>query len=132
MKEEFASRFHGLFSAIQGVQGELKALTGRMTEAEDRISTSEDDVAFLKTQTASMKAAMEGLVLKIARRSNLRLVGQQREVICALFWKSGFLTCLVITTFPGWSCYTSGNDQRKTAYVRYSSRSGGVCAGPEG
>ena len=42
-KEDFVSRFDGLLGAIQGVQSELKAFTGRMTEAEDRISTNEDD-----------------------------------------------------------------------------------------
>ena len=81
MKEDFVSRFDGLLGAIQGVQSELKALTGRMTEAEDRISTNEDDLTSMKTQTSTMKAAMDELVLKVddlenrARRSNVRLVG---------------------------------------------------------
>lgn len=81
MKGEFVLRFDGLFSAIEGIQSELKAVSVRVTEAEDRISTNQDDVASLKTQSNTMKAAIEELVAKVddlenrARRSNLRLVG---------------------------------------------------------
>ena len=95
MKEDFTSRFDGLLSAIQGVQGEHKASTGGMTKAEDRISTDEDDLTSLKIQTTSMKTAMAELVLKVddlenrAHRSDLRLVGltdrssQQKQLTCA-------------------------------------------------
>lgn len=65
LKDDFVSRFDGLFNTIQGVQGELKTLAGRMTEAEDRVSTNEDDIASLITQTTTMKAAMKELALKV-------------------------------------------------------------------
>ena len=111
MKEDFTSRFDGLLSAIQGVQGELKALSGRMTRAEVRISTDEDDLTSLKIQTTSMKTAMGELVLKVddlenrAHRSNLRLVGLTKSTeaadMCACIWKNGFLKCLVNKSFLG-------------------------------
>lgn len=65
LKEDFVSRFNGLLGAIRGVQGELKALTGQMTEAEELISINEDDLASLKTQSTNMKAAMEELAFKV-------------------------------------------------------------------
>lgn len=77
LKEDIVSRFDGLLSAIQGVQGELKAMSSCVTEAEDRISTNQDDITSLKTQTNTMKATIEELVSKVddlenrARRSNL-------------------------------------------------------------
>ena len=86
LKEDFALRFDGLFSAIKGIQCDMKAVSLRVTEAEDRISTNEDDVASLKTQTSTMKAVIEELVSKVdelenrARRSNLRLVGLPEKV----------------------------------------------------
>lgn len=64
------SMFDGLLGAIQGVQGELKTMTGRMTEAKDRISTNEDDLVSLKPQSAKMKATMEELLLKVDNLEN--------------------------------------------------------------
>lgn len=81
LKNDFVSRFDGLFNAIQGVQGELKTLAGWMTEAEDRVSTIEYDIASLLTQTTTMTAAMKEIAQKVgdlenwARRSILHLVG---------------------------------------------------------
>lgn len=81
LKSEFTVRFDGLLQAINGVQCDLKALTTRVTEAEDRISTQEDNVSGLQTQNAALKTAIESLSLKVddlenrSRRSNLRLVG---------------------------------------------------------
>lgn len=86
MKGDFGRRFDGLFSAIEGIQSDLRAVAVRVTEAEDRISTNQDDVASLKTQTSTMKATIEELVSKVddlenrARRSNLRLVGLPEKV----------------------------------------------------
>ncbi|MEQ2191951.1 hypothetical protein XENOCAPTIV_004808 [Xenoophorus captivus] len=65
LNEEFTLRIDGLFSAIKGIQGDLKAVSLRVTEAEDRISTNQDEVASLKTQTSTMKAAIEELVSKV-------------------------------------------------------------------
>ncbi|KAM7372593.1 hypothetical protein PAMP_009751 [Pampus punctatissimus] len=85
MKGDFVQRFDALFSAIEGIQSDLKAMSARVTEAEDRISTNQDDVASLKTQTNTMKATIEnwsdgfcawteGLCPGIRRkRDNLRL-----------------------------------------------------------
>ncbi|KAI4799944.1 hypothetical protein KUCAC02_016482 [Chaenocephalus aceratus] len=86
MKEDFVSRFDGLFSALQGVQVDLKAVTVRVTEAEDRIATNEDDVAALLAQNTAMKTTVEELVLKVddlenrSRCSNLRLRLEQLGV----------------------------------------------------
>lgn len=103
MKGEFVLRFDGLLSAIEGMQSDLKAVSVRVTEAEERISTNQDDVASLKTQTNTMKAAIEELVSKVddlenrARRSNLRLVGLPEKVegsdMCAFLerWIPGVL-----------------------------------------
>lgn len=85
MKEEFVLRFDSLLGAIQGIQGELKAVSVRMTDAEERISTNQDDINSLRAQSNTMKVALEELVLKVddlenrARRSNLRLVGLPEE-----------------------------------------------------
>ena len=83
--------------AIQGVQVDLKAVTVRVTEAQDRISTNEDEFAALLVQNTAMKTTVEELVLKVddlenrSRRSNLRLVGmpERKEGIdvCALLEK---------------------------------------------
>ncbi|KAK1886262.1 Cingulin-like protein 1 [Dissostichus eleginoides] len=104
MKEDFVSRFDGLLGAIQEVQVDLKAVTVRITEAEDRISTNEDDVAALLAQNTAMKTTVEELVLKVddlenrSRCSNLRLVGmlerKEGTDMCA-FLECGYLTCLV-------------------------------------
>lgn len=48
-----------LLNAIQGVQGELKVVTVRITEAEDRISTNQDDIVSLLAQNTAMKATIE-------------------------------------------------------------------------
>ena len=61
MKGGFVLRFDGLFSVNTWVS-DLKAVSSRVTEAEDRIGTNQDDVASLKTQTSTMKAAIEELV----------------------------------------------------------------------
>ncbi|KAG7518669.1 hypothetical protein JOB18_040641 [Solea senegalensis] len=53
MKDDFVSRFEGILGAIQGVQGDLKAMAGRMSEAEDRINNNEEDVATLKSYTTT-------------------------------------------------------------------------------
>ncbi|KAJ4945496.1 hypothetical protein JOQ06_023180, partial [Pogonophryne albipinna] len=100
MKEDFVSRFDGLFSAIQGVQVDLKAVTVRVTGAEDRISTNEDDVAALLAQNTAMKTTVEELVLKVddlenrSRCSNLRLVGMPGR-------KEGIPDVLGASHFPG-------------------------------
>lgn len=65
MKGDFDSRFDGLFSAIEGIQSELEAVSVHVTEAEDRISANQGDVASLKTQNNTMKEAMEELVSKV-------------------------------------------------------------------
>ena len=75
MKGEFVLRFDGLLSAIDGMQSDLKAVSVHVTEAEERMSTNQDDVASLKTQTNTIKVAIEELVSKVydlenrARRS---------------------------------------------------------------
>lgn len=86
MKEDFVSRFDALLAAIQGIQAELKEVSGRVTEAEERISTNHDDIDSLKAQSHSMKTAMEDkLVCQVddlenrARHSNLRMVGLPEE-----------------------------------------------------
>lgn len=62
IKVDVVSGFDG--NAIQGLQGELKAVSVRVTEAEDRIRSNQDDIASLMTQTNSMKAAIEELIFK--------------------------------------------------------------------
>ncbi|KAL0148267.1 hypothetical protein M9458_056413 [Cirrhinus mrigala] len=61
LKSDFAVRFDGLLQVINEVQCDLKALTTRVTEAEDRISTQEDNVTGLQTQNAKLKTAIESL-----------------------------------------------------------------------
>lgn len=97
LKSDFAVRFDGLLQAINGVQCDLKALTTRVTEAEDRIGTQEDNVSELQTQNAKLKTAIESLSLKVddlenrSRRSNLRLVGLPEKIegkdMCAFLEK---------------------------------------------
>lgn len=107
---DFASTFGRLLNAIQGVRCKLKAVTVRVTEVEDRIRTNHDNISSLQPQNADLIATMEKLVLKVykfeicSRHSNLRLVSLPKRtegVICALFWRSGWLTCLVQITFSG-------------------------------
>jgi len=110
MKEDFVSRFDGLLSAIQGVQVDLKAVTVRVTEAEDRISTNEDDVAALLAQNTAMKTTVDELVLKVddleirSRRSNLLLVGMPERKegtdMCA-FLEKWIPDVLGASHFPG-------------------------------
>ena len=109
MKGEFVLRFDGLFSAIEGIHSDFKAMSSRVTEAEDRISTNQDDVASLKTQTSTIKAAIEELVSKVddlenrARHSNLRLVGLPEKVegfdMCAFLERWIFLKFLMSIIF---------------------------------
>lgn len=121
MKEDFVSQFDGLLNAIQGLQGELKAVMVHVTEAEDRISTNQDDIASLLTQNTTTRKAIDELVLKVDNlenrscRSNLCLVGlpegkEGTDMVC--FWRSGYLMCLVQLTFLGhraqdWKSYRS-------------------------
>ena len=86
---------------IEGMQSDLKAVSVRVTEAGERISTNRDNVTSLKTQTNTMKAAIEELVSKVDdsenrdRRSNLHLVGLPEKV-------EGFDMCAFLETWiPG-------------------------------
>lgn len=98
LKSEFSVRFDGLLQAINGVQCDLKALTTRVTEAEDRISSQEDSVSELQTENAKLKTVVESLSVKVddlenrSRRSNLRLVGLPEKTegkdMCAFLEKS--------------------------------------------
>lgn len=56
MKEDFVSRFDTLLGAIQGIQGELKAVSVRVTDAEERISTNQDDINSLKYDESPWKS----------------------------------------------------------------------------
>ncbi|CAL8258521.1 unnamed protein product [Arctogadus glacialis] len=59
----------------------VKAITVRVTGAEDRISTKQDDITSLLADNVAMKATIKELAVKVddlenrSRRSNLRLVG---------------------------------------------------------
>ncbi len=54
LKSDSAVRFDGLLQAINGVQCDLKALTTRVTEAEERIDNQKDNVSELRTQNAKL------------------------------------------------------------------------------
>ncbi|KAG7526364.1 hypothetical protein JOB18_039435 [Solea senegalensis] len=107
MKDDFVSRFEGILGAIQEVRGDLKAMAGRRSEAEDN---NEEGVATLKSYTTTLKAAMEELALKVddlenrARRSNLRLVGLPESTegldVCA-FLEKWIPKTLCGYNFPG-------------------------------
>ncbi|CAL8365917.1 unnamed protein product [Arctogadus glacialis] len=81
LKDDFVARFDGLLNAMQGLKADVKAITVRVTGAEDRISTNQDDITSLLADNTAMKATIKELAVKVydlenrSRRSNLRLVG---------------------------------------------------------
>ena len=55
LKDDFVARFDGLLNAMQGLKAGVKAITVRVTEAEDRISTNQDDITSLLADNMAMK-----------------------------------------------------------------------------
>lgn len=54
-----------MLCTIQGIKGELRAVSLFMTNAEERISTNQDDINYIRAQSNMMKVAKDKLVLKV-------------------------------------------------------------------
>lgn len=58
-------RFDGLLNAMQALTADVKAITLRVTAAEDRLSTNQDDITSLLAGNMAMKATIKELAFKI-------------------------------------------------------------------
>lgn len=65
LRDDFVLRFDGLLNAMQALTADVKAITLRVTAAEDRLSTNQDDIASLLAGNMAMKATIKELAFKI-------------------------------------------------------------------
>lgn len=81
MKEDFSLKLNGLLAAVDSIKGDIRDISGRLTQAETRISDAEDNITTLQSKTGRVDKDLTALILKVDelenrnRRSNLRLIG---------------------------------------------------------